>query len=360
MDCQFSFGPNRSYFCSTGSAFAWSDNSLPAGLAQLLENKNHPQAMDTPYDVAFPLEPGMYAMCWKTTSGEDWYEDGCMGPQYSRLALFIKNVATTGGRTSRTVFGPAASYFSISLTGYSWQNLPPALEEDIHNCGRLRWPSTVTLGVQGSYVVLYSDGTVTFDLRAQYPLVESLIRNTQEASRRHGLMYIALNPFTAGEYYVVYGDGGAAWNFPIAWSEDVTSISREIRPIPSPAAVISTRTGPPQAVHVAQPVQVSLGGTAPAQLAAPISSGGTNVVASVSYTMQGAAQPTTPPPPAYAPQASAAPVRIVPALAEPETHKKTWQERLAIGVQVAQDIDKIVTVIQDTSDLVSNLPGNSN
>ncbi|KAJ6563287.1 hypothetical protein DFH09DRAFT_1158889 [Mycena vulgaris] len=311
--------------------------------------------MDTPYDVAFPLEPGMYATCWKTTSGEDWYENGCMGPQYSRLALFIKNVATTGGRTSRTVFGPDASYFSISARGYSGQNLPPTLEDDIHKCSRLRWPTTVALGVQGSYVVLYSDGTVTFDLRGQYPLVESLIRNTQEASRRHGLMYIALNPFTAGEYYVVYGDGGAAWNFPVAWSEDVTSISRQIQPIPSPAAaaaVISAGTGPPQAVYVAQPVQ----------LAAPTSSGGTNVVASVGYTIQATAQPITPPP-SYAPQAFAGPVRIVasaPAPGEPEAHKKTWQERLAIGVQVAQDIDKIVHVIQDTSDLVSNLTGDSN
>jgi hypothetical protein len=36
--------------------------------------------------------------------------------------------------------------------------------------------------------VLFSDGTVTFDLRGQYPLVESMIRNTQEAGRRRGVM----------------------------------------------------------------------------------------------------------------------------------------------------------------------------
>ncbi|KAJ6599772.1 hypothetical protein DFH09DRAFT_1128767 [Mycena vulgaris] len=156
MDCQFSFGPNRSYFCSAGSVFAWNDNNLPPTLAKLLDDRNHPQAMDTPYDVAFPLEPGTYAMCWKTIGGEDWYENGCMTPQYTRVSRFIQNVATSGRHTTRTVFGPGASYFSISPSGYSWQNLAPALEEDIHNCMKTRRPTTVALGVQGSYVVLYS------------------------------------------------------------------------------------------------------------------------------------------------------------------------------------------------------------
>lgn len=51
-----------------------SDNSIPEGLLRLLEDKKHPQAMQAPHDVAFPLEPGMYAMCWQTTAGEEWYE----------------------------------------------------------------------------------------------------------------------------------------------------------------------------------------------------------------------------------------------------------------------------------------------
>ncbi|KAJ7440558.1 hypothetical protein B0H11DRAFT_539557 [Mycena galericulata] len=242
MNCQFSFGPNRSYFCSAESTYAWSANTLPAGLTHLLENRNHPQAVDTPHDVAFPMEPGLYALCWKTIGGEDWYEEGYLGPQYARLARFIKNVATKGGYTMHITFGPGASFFSMSPSGYSWQNIPLALDV-IHNFMKIRRPTSVALGVQGTYVALYNDGTVTFDLRGQYPLVEAMIRNTQEAARRRGVMYVALNPFVAGEYYAVYGDASASWNFPVAWTQDVTTVSQKIRPATFAASAVGTYAG---------------------------------------------------------------------------------------------------------------------
>ncbi|KAF7336363.1 hypothetical protein MVEN_02184800 [Mycena venus] len=182
--------------------------------------------MQAPHDVAFPMEPGLYSLCWRTIGGEEWYEDACLGPNYVRLAAFVKNVATSGGRTTRTVFGPESSYFSISPSGYSWQNLPPALQDDIHSGIKTRRPTTVALGVQGAYVVLYDDGSVSLDLRGQYPLVDSLLRNTQESSRRRGIVYLALNPFLPGEYYAVYGDGSTSWNLPTAWSQNVTTVSQ--------------------------------------------------------------------------------------------------------------------------------------
>ncbi|KAJ7346291.1 hypothetical protein DFH08DRAFT_1081116 [Mycena albidolilacea] len=256
MNCQFSFGPNRSYFCSAGTVYAWSRNLLPPALVRL-QDSLHPQALDTPYDVAFPMEFGTYALCWKTKRGEDCYEGGCLGPSYGRLARFIKNVATSGAHTTRTVFGPNASFFSMSPSGFCWQNLPPALEDDMHACMKIRRPTTVALGVQGAYVVLYNDGTIVFDLRGQYQMVEAIIRNTQEAARRRGVMYIALNPFVAGEFYVVYGDGSASWNIPTAWSADVTNVSRAIKAMPVPAPAL-----PPAQVSMAE--AVAPGGTGPA------------------------------------------------------------------------------------------------
>jgi hypothetical protein len=47
-------------------------------MLSLLEDKNHPQAMQAPHDVAFPMEPGMYVLCWQTTAGEEWYEGECL------------------------------------------------------------------------------------------------------------------------------------------------------------------------------------------------------------------------------------------------------------------------------------------
>ncbi|KAJ7908407.1 hypothetical protein B0H13DRAFT_661336 [Mycena leptocephala] len=186
MSCQFSFGPDRSYFCSGGSAYAWSDKSLPPELTRILEDKAHPQALDCPYDVAFPMEPsGRYLMCWKAKRGEKCYEDGSLGPSYARLARFIKAVVTNGGHT-RTVFGPNASFFSASSSGFCWQNLPPGLEDNIQSCNKLRRPVYVALGVEGTYIVMYSDGTMVFDLCGQYPLLQTIIM--EKAPRKRGLM----------------------------------------------------------------------------------------------------------------------------------------------------------------------------
>ncbi|KAF7328831.1 hypothetical protein MVEN_02512200 [Mycena venus] len=292
MDCQFSFGPNRSYFCSAGSLYAWSENTLPIGLISLLEDATHPQALSTPYDVAFPMEPGTYALCWKTIRGEDWYEDGCLGPNYTRLSGFIKGVATSGGHTMRTVFGPGASYFSMSHSGCSWQNLPLALEDDILNSINVRRPTCVALGAQRSYVVIYNDRTVTWDLHGQYPLVEATIRNAQE---KNGVMYVALNPFIAGEYYAVYGDGSASWNFPTAWTKDVSTISRGIAPV--------------------------------ANIVSPVNPGG--IAATI--PRPATAAPATIPHPAAAPS--------------PTAHKITWQQGLLLGLKATNDIAKIVQVL---------------
>ncbi|KAJ7936092.1 hypothetical protein B0H13DRAFT_1853785 [Mycena leptocephala] len=254
--------------------------------------------MQAPHDVAFPMEPGMYVLCWQTTAGEEWYE----GPNYVRLAAFVRSVATSGGRTTRTVFGPGSSYFSISPSGYSWQNLPPALQDDMSSGIKKRRPTTVALGVQGTYAVLYDDGSVSFDLRGQYPLVESLLRNTQESSRRRGIMYVALNPFLAGEYYAVYGDGSTSWSLPTAWSPDVTAVSQmlaqETAAPPAYVTHIAASTPTPLAVYVPAPVSP--------------------------YTSQ--APPSAP--------------------SSPPAHKVDWKEGLMMGLKAAEVATKLVVAFE--------------
>ncbi|KAJ7609894.1 hypothetical protein FB45DRAFT_1038360 [Roridomyces roridus] len=229
MNCQFSFGPNRSYFVTAGSVFAWSDDTLPPDLVRILEDED----LDCPYDVGLPMEPEHYTISWRTTSGEDWYEDERLGPNYTRLARFIQIAATAGSHTTLTTFGPNHSFFSLTPTGYSWQNIPPCLEEDIQRCLQVRRPSAVALGVQRTFIVIYSDGGLKYELGGEYPLVELIFRNEEETKRRGGVAYVALNPFIAGEFYLVYGDGRTLWNFPPEWSEDVAAVSTAIRPRPS-------------------------------------------------------------------------------------------------------------------------------
>ncbi|KAF7303946.1 hypothetical protein MIND_00625300 [Mycena indigotica] len=251
MNCQFTFGPNRSYFCSADSYYVWSQGSIPTSLQRILQDHRHPQAMATPYDVAFPMEPDAYSLCWRTTRGELCSEASQLASQYSRITRFLRTSTTTYNvPTTRTVFGPNASFFSMSQRGYSWQNLPHPLEEDLQTSLRIRRPTSIALGAHGAYVALYNDGTVNFDLRGLYPLVDAIIRDTQEATRRKGILYLSLNPHVPGEFYLVFGDASAKWNIPSAWTSDVTSVSREIKPI--------EMSSPPASLF-----NVSTGGTAP-------------------------------------------------------------------------------------------------
>ncbi|KAJ7826271.1 hypothetical protein B0H14DRAFT_2595893 [Mycena olivaceomarginata] len=151
------------------------------------------------------MDPETYMLYWKGKGGEEWYEGMAVLPQfqlrvcpsdsdppeasylgasYTRLTHFMKDVATNGDHTAGTVFGPNSSFFSMSPSGFCWQNLPPELEDNIQNRIKARPPTCVALGVEGTYFVVYSDGTTSFDLRGQYPRLDTLIM--EEAPGRRG------------------------------------------------------------------------------------------------------------------------------------------------------------------------------
>ncbi|KAJ7670523.1 hypothetical protein B0H17DRAFT_1209256 [Mycena rosella] len=227
MHYLFAFGPNGSYFLSAETYFVFSKALLPGPVNDLVEEldrwtlsePNAPPLLRVPWDVAFPMEEGLYTMSW-TKSEPGCFMDVNLGPNYTRLECFINKAAAARVYTSCTVFGPQYSYFSMSPAGYSWQNLSPELEDDIQNGLLKRRPVVVALGIQGSHVVLYDDGSAGVELHGQYPLVEALLQN--KGSRQ--VMHLALNPFVAGQYYAVLADGSTSWDLPTAWEEQVTGM----------------------------------------------------------------------------------------------------------------------------------------
>ncbi|KAJ6518351.1 hypothetical protein DFH09DRAFT_1194478 [Mycena vulgaris] len=224
MDCSFSFGPNRSYIMRVGTGWwAYSDDPTPpAYITRILTDAAHPQAWEALYDVALAMEPDVFYMAWQGKGRKSWLEWDYLGDAYARLTHFVKSPGTWP--TTRTTFGPNRSYFSISPSGCSWQNLPSKLEEDIIMRSRIHHPTAVALGVDGSYVVVYNDGSAKYDLRGMYPLVKALF----DEARGGGVKYVALNPFIPGEYYAVCLDGSTSWNLPKAWATDVCNSSERI------------------------------------------------------------------------------------------------------------------------------------
>jgi hypothetical protein len=124
-----------------------SENTLPIGLISLLEDVTHPQALSTPYDVAFPMEPGTYAMCWKTMRGEDWYEGTYSTSYIVRAALNrpqmgawvpIIHVSRGSSKPSPRVAGIPCALFSVLVPATS-----PCLLRDVRGrISRWRWRMT--------------------------------------------------------------------------------------------------------------------------------------------------------------------------------------------------------------------------
>ncbi|KAF7314055.1 hypothetical protein HMN09_00564300 [Mycena chlorophos] len=272
MSCQFSFGPQGSFFCSAGAHFTWSKQAaLPAPLQRILNDPRHPLAMATPYDVAFPVSPSTasnspFAMCWRTATGSLCSNAARLSASYGRLSRFFhSSTATHGVPTRQTVFGPDSAYFSSSERGYAWDSLPEALEDELQSELKVRRPKSIALGVDGSWVVVYSDGTLGFDLRGAYPRVEAILRDTEGIARRNGLLvrnliysvpkktdlqYISLNPYIAGEFYLVFGDASARWKLPTAWTADVTEVSKHIRPLRPSSPTTPSRPAPSTPIHL--------------------------------------------------------------------------------------------------------------
>jgi hypothetical protein len=111
-----------------------------------------------------------------------------------------------------------------------------------------------------------------------------------------------LNPFLAGEYYAVYGDGSTSWSLPTAWSPDVTAVSQmlaqETAAPPAYVTHIATSTPTPLAVYVPAPVSP--------------------------YTSQAA--PSAP--------------------SSPPAHKVDWKEGLMMGLKAAEVATKLVVAFE--------------
>ncbi|KAF8171165.1 hypothetical protein K438DRAFT_2024084 [Mycena galopus ATCC 62051] len=225
MNCQFSFGPNDSYFCVAAGGWVCSEKALAKEVFDIFVDENHPHAMETPHDVAFAVEPGAYLMRWTAKDGQGYKRPSEVpaGSNYARLFEFVKSA-----RPTRTTFGPGFSYFSISTSGCSWQNLPPGLEDVIQNCMKIRQPACVALGIDGIYVVIFNEGTIVSKLEGKYSHAEEIIRNS---ASKGGLGYIALSPFHAERFYGVYRTGGWISHIPKSWHESVQAVSKRIQPI---------------------------------------------------------------------------------------------------------------------------------
>ncbi|KAJ7026691.1 hypothetical protein C8F04DRAFT_1296271 [Mycena alexandri] len=154
MDCQFSFGPNNSYFLKSDSRWAWSDhNTLPHPLLRVLEDPNDPNYYEADYlgqhdvKLAFHRRPASAAKC-----AQDEYHEPpeAQAPSASgtrilrcvvrRLNPFpqptgnVLHAATAIGKSITCIaLSPyfAGHYFVAFSDGSAQRNLPQEMHTDV-------------------------------------------------------------------------------------------------------------------------------------------------------------------------------------------------------------------------------------
>lgn len=95
----------------------------------------------------------------------------------TKLKAWIDTHVTTATEfeNSKVVFGPNLSFFARSGDDTIWHNLPPDLEAQIISKGSQDppvKPSLVTLGINGAWAAIWSDGSDSWHLATHYTKLE--------------------------------------------------------------------------------------------------------------------------------------------------------------------------------------------
>lgn len=123
----------------------------------------------------------------------DWLSDRVNDPEQ------LKDVSIS--------IGPKGSYFARCGSSYTSHALPKDLQSAIEKDGSM--PRSIALGMNGSWIVLWGDGTRSWDLRHVYP---SLASGKYLSRSSNQVVFAALNPYREDNYFVVTEDGACSYS----------------------------------------------------------------------------------------------------------------------------------------------------
>jgi hypothetical protein len=103
--------------------------------------------------------------------------------------------------------GPKGSYFARVGSEYTAHALPKDLQSAIE--GSKSSPRVVALGARGAWVVLWADGSRSWDLRDAYP---GLAISGNLEDDRNRIVSVALDPYIEGNYFAALEDGSCCCN----------------------------------------------------------------------------------------------------------------------------------------------------
>jgi hypothetical protein len=130
--------------------------------------------------------------------------------KYSKLKTWIDDQVESDAEKVKSVaisIGPKGSYFARSGSSHIAHALPKDLEKAIRESDSSA--SIVSLGARGSWVVLWANGTRSWNLRDAYP---SLTTSGSLENDSNRAVFVALNPFNENNHFVVRENGQINYN----------------------------------------------------------------------------------------------------------------------------------------------------
>ncbi|KAL6702424.1 hypothetical protein ACN47E_001875 [Coniothyrium glycines] len=111
--------------------------------------------------------------------------------------------------------GPNGSYFAQYGTSQITNAMPKDLKKAIEESTST--PATIALGIKGSWVVLFKDGSRSWSLRNAYASLASSDHLSDSSNRP---VFVALSPFIEDNYFLVKEDGACSYSVFFADKEE--------------------------------------------------------------------------------------------------------------------------------------------
>ncbi|KAJ4290523.1 hypothetical protein N0V90_010740 [Kalmusia sp. IMI 367209] len=226
-EVHFAFGPQNRYWVRCGESWRfvrsnksdWSDISI-----------------QDPHWVAFKHNTGFLVGGWEQDAARKIYHSWNDGYNVINLdfgalssSLVVKSreaykklhswLDSKQLRDTCLSIGPKGSYFARCGSSWIAHALPKDLMDVLEREGDRteRSPITVALGIYGSWIVLWSDGETSYNLRHAYP---SLASGDLLNGKTGQVVFVALNPYQEDRFFVTMENGTCSYKTSLPTKED--------------------------------------------------------------------------------------------------------------------------------------------
>ncbi|KAK0619633.1 hypothetical protein B0T14DRAFT_566463 [Immersiella caudata] len=174
-------------------------HNIPSDLSARLSQHQGTQILS----LALDCNDNCFFVVKNQDGRRNWYISAGAQRAYPSLQEFI-NKSKTAGRditSFRATFGTQGNdYIAANSSTGAWRtwNASARLNGQMQNFAAKN-VRAMAMGMNGAYVILYTDATFYYACSNNYPTLSKLLENTM----RGELVFVAMNPYRRDEYFVV-------------------------------------------------------------------------------------------------------------------------------------------------------------